>query len=61
MPIGFFLNDDVLYKRNHNMVLLKYVDTIKAKKIVGEAHENSFGTQANGHEMVRKFLRVGYY
>ena len=29
--------------------------------MLGEVHEGSFGTHANGHAMARKILRVGYY
>nr|KYP43128.1 Transposon Ty3-I Gag-Pol polyprotein [Cajanus cajan] len=61
LAMGFFLNGDVLYKRNHDMVLLRCVEAIEAKKIVEEVHEGSFGTHMNGHAMVRKILRSGYY
>nr|KYP31306.1 Retrovirus-related Pol polyprotein from transposon 17.6 [Cajanus cajan] len=61
LAMGFFLNGDVLYKRNHDMVLLRCVDAIEAKKIVEEVHEGSFGTHMNGHVMARKILRSGYY
>jgi len=29
--------------------------------MLGEVHEGSFGTHANGHAMARKILRAGYY
>jgi len=29
--------------------------------MLGEVHEGSFGTQANGNAMARKILRAGYY
>jgi len=61
LAMSFFLNEDVLYKRNHDMVLLRCVDTVEAKKIIQEVHEGSFGTHANGHTMARKILRAGYY
>ncbi|WJX28344.1 hypothetical protein P8452_17080 [Trifolium repens] len=57
----FFLNGDVLYKRNHDMVLLRCVDKFEADLLIEEIHEGSFGTHANGHAMARKILRAGYY
>ncbi|WJX13070.1 hypothetical protein P8452_03505 [Trifolium repens] len=57
----FFLNGDVLYKRNHNMVLLRCVDKHEADLLIEEIHEGSFGTHANGYTMARKILRAGYY
>nr|XP_027191080.1 uncharacterized protein LOC101494924 [Cicer arietinum] len=61
LSMNFFLNGDVLYKRNHDMVLLRCVDKAEAGKIIQEVHEGSFGTHANGHTMARKILRAGYY
>jgi hypothetical protein len=57
----FFLSNDVLYKRNHDMVLLRCVDRHEADLLIKEIHEGSFGTHANGHAMAKKILRVGYY
>ena len=59
--MSFFLNNDVLYKKNHEMVLLRCIDVIEAQKIIKEVHEGSFDTHTNGHTMVRKILRAGYY
>ncbi|XP_027357424.1 uncharacterized protein LOC113866825 [Abrus precatorius] len=61
LAMSFFLNGDVLYKRNHDMVLLRCVDASEAQKIMEEIHEGSFGTYANGHAMAKKILRAGYY
>ncbi|XP_027348294.1 uncharacterized protein LOC113859811 [Abrus precatorius] len=61
LAMGFFLNEEVLYKRNHDMVLLRCVDASEARKIMKEIHEGSFGTHANGHAMAKKILRAGYY
>jgi len=57
----FFLNGDVLYKMNYDMVLLRCVKVAEARKIMEELHEGSFRTHANGHALARKILRVGYY
>ena len=58
---NFFLNGDVLYKRNFDMVLLRCVDRHEADMLIQELHEGSFGTHSNGHAISRKILRVGYY
>ena len=57
----FFLSNGVLYKRNHNMILLRCVDGREADLLIKEIHEGSFGTHANGHAMAKKILRAGYY
>ncbi|XP_058727787.1 uncharacterized protein LOC131599463 [Vicia villosa] len=58
---SFFLNGDVLYKRNFDMVLLRCVDRHEADMLMHEMHEGSFGTHSNGHAMSKKILRAGYY
>ena len=54
----FFLNHDVLYKQNHDMVLLKCLDGYEADILIEEIHEGSFGTHANGHTM-EKYSQSG--
>ena len=58
---NFFLNENVLYKINYDMVLLRCMDRHEADMLVHEIHEGSFGTHANGHSMAKKMLRAGYY
>ncbi|GAU39398.1 hypothetical protein TSUD_397040 [Trifolium subterraneum] len=58
---SFFLNEEVLYKRNFDMVLLRCVDKHEADLLMHEVHEGSFGTHPNGHTMAKKMLRAGYY
>ena len=43
------------------MVLLRCVNAKEVERMLGEVHEGSFGTHANGHAMARKILRVDYY
>ena len=57
----FFHNNGILYKRNHDCVLLRCVDKIKAEKIMAELHEGTFGTHSSGNTMAKKILRAGYY
>ncbi|XP_050878259.1 uncharacterized protein LOC127082076, partial [Lathyrus oleraceus] len=54
----FFLSNGVLYKRNHDMILLRCVDGREADLLIKEIHEGSFGTHANGHAMAKKILRA---
>ena len=61
LAMNFFLNGEVLYKRNYDMTLLRCVVAAEAREILKEIHEGSFGTHANGHSMARKILRAGYY
>ena len=61
LAAGFFLSRSILYKRNHDMVLLRCVNAKEAKSMLGEVHEGSFGTHTNEHAMARKILRAGYY
>ncbi|KAI5432744.1 hypothetical protein KIW84_020156 [Lathyrus oleraceus] len=58
---NFYLNGDVLYKINFDMVLLKCMDIHEANLLMIEVHEGFFGTHSNGHAMAKKMLRAGYY
>jgi len=59
--INFFLNGDILYKRNFDAVLLRCVDKREAERLMHEIHEGSFGTYSYGEVMANKALRAGYY
>jgi len=61
LAASFFSSGNVLYKRNHDIVLLRCVDAKEVERMIVEVHEGSFGTHANGHAMARKILRAGYY
>ena len=61
LAVGFLLSGNILYKRNHDMVLLRCVDAREAEQMLIEVHEGPFGTHANGHAMAQKILRAGYY
>ncbi|XP_006606693.1 uncharacterized protein [Glycine max] len=61
LAVGFFQSGDILYKRNHDMVLLRCVDAREAKQMLVEVHEGSFGTHGNGHAMAQMILRARYY
>jgi len=57
----FFMNGDILYKRNFDAVWLKCVDQREADLLMHEIHEGSFGTHSSGYAMAKKALRAGYY
>ncbi|XP_050890352.1 uncharacterized protein LOC127095751 [Lathyrus oleraceus] len=61
LALKFFLNGDVLYKRNYDMVLLRCMEKHEANQLMKDIHEGSFGTHANGHVMAKKILRADYY
>ncbi|XP_038678394.1 uncharacterized protein LOC119979838, partial [Tripterygium wilfordii] len=58
---SFFLNGNVLYKRNDGVVFLRCVDMAEAKLIMEEIHEGICGTHSSGYAMARKIIRAGYY
>ena len=59
--MGFFLDEEVLYKKGKDQILLMCVDADEAKKIVHEIHECVCGTHVSGHVMARQIMRAGYY
>ncbi|KAG8474675.1 hypothetical protein CXB51_031129 [Gossypium anomalum] len=61
MAAGFVLDGDILYKKGNDQMLLRCVDDVKARKILEEVHEGICGTHANGFNMARKIMRLGYY
>nr|AYQ93019.1 hypothetical protein [Lupinus angustifolius] len=61
LATSLFLNEEVLYKRNHDLVLLRRVEAKEVETILKDVHKGSFGTHANGHAMAKKILRACYY
>ena len=61
LVMNFFLSDEVLYKRNHDMELLQCVDLEEANQIITKVHEGICGTHVNEHMVARQILRSGYY
>ena len=55
------LDRKVLYKKGKDQVLLRYVNSSKANKIIEKTHERVCGTHTNGHKMARQVMRAGYY
>ncbi|XP_050895779.1 uncharacterized protein LOC127102453 [Lathyrus oleraceus] len=57
----FFLNADVLYKRNYDFVLLKCMDIQEASTVMKSIHEGCEGVHAKGPTLAKKILRAEYY
>ncbi|XP_027186801.1 uncharacterized protein [Cicer arietinum] len=60
LSASFFVNENILYKRNHDMVLLRCVDVNEAKEILQDIHDGCYGIHMSGHAMSRKILRARY-
>ncbi|XP_050908781.1 uncharacterized protein LOC127122502 [Lathyrus oleraceus] len=58
---NFFLSGGVLYKRNFDLFLLRYMDRHEAGLLIKEIYEGSFKIHANEHAMAKKILKAGYY
>ncbi|KAG8481783.1 hypothetical protein CXB51_026423 [Gossypium anomalum] len=61
LACDYVLDEDVLYKRRKDQVLLRCVDAVEAKLFLEEVHEGVCGTHANGFTMARQIMRFGYY
>ncbi|XP_050889304.1 uncharacterized protein LOC127094523 [Lathyrus oleraceus] len=61
MSARFFLSGYVLYKRNHDFILLRCMDIHEVDIIIKEIHEGLFGTHSIGHAMAKRILRAHYY
>ena len=61
MACQFFLNGEVLYKRNHDTTLLQCIDAPKANHLMEEMHEGLLGAHASGPQLAQKIMRASYY
>ncbi|KAA3460713.1 reverse transcriptase [Gossypium australe] len=50
------LDEEILYKRRRDQVLLRCEDAVEAKKILEEVHEGICKTHANGFTMARQIM-----
>ncbi|XP_052485125.1 uncharacterized protein LOC105779055 [Gossypium raimondii] len=57
LAINYVLDGEILYKRGKDQVLLRCVDTMEAKKVLGEVHEGICGMHANGFIIARQIMR----
>ncbi|XP_070010342.1 uncharacterized protein [Nicotiana sylvestris] len=58
---GFFLSDEVLYKKTPDLNLLRCVDAEEAGRIMYEVHAGVCGPHMNRYILAKKILRAGYY
>ncbi|XP_070013534.1 uncharacterized protein [Nicotiana sylvestris] len=58
---GFFLNEEILYKRTPDSNLLRCIDATEVERIMSEVHSGVCGPYMNGYVLVKKILRAGYY
>ncbi|XP_075659074.1 uncharacterized protein LOC142628937 [Castanea sativa] len=61
MACQFFLNGEVLYKKNHDFTLLRCIDALKANHLMEEMHEGLPGAHASGPLLTRQIIKAGYY
>uniref|UniRef100_A0A2N9HLI5 Uncharacterized protein n=1 Tax=Fagus sylvatica TaxID=28930 RepID=A0A2N9HLI5_FAGSY len=61
MAFQFFLSGEILYKRTHDVTLLRCVDAEEANRLIQEMHAGLMGAHANGPFLARKIMRAGYY
>ena len=61
MAAGFFMSGSILYKRNHDMTLMRCVDAKEANHMIEEGHEGSFGTHANGQKDPESRLLLAHH
>ncbi|XP_017221564.1 uncharacterized protein LOC135148512 [Daucus carota subsp. sativus] len=57
----FFLQDNILYRRNFDSPILKCVDDDEATYCMREVHEGICGDHMAGKALTHKILRQGYY
>ena len=60
MAYQFFLNGEVLYKRNHDFTLLRCVDS-EANHLMEKMNKGLLGAHASGPLLARKIMRASYY
>ncbi|XP_057975927.1 uncharacterized protein LOC131163347 [Malania oleifera] len=61
LAMGFFSDGKVLYKRNHDMTLLRCVEAKEVRQVMREVHKGVCGTHAGGHSLAQKILKSKYY
>ena len=57
----FFLSGEVLYKRNHDTTLLRFIDAPKANHFMEEMHEGMLEAHASGPLLAEKIMTTSYY
>ncbi|XP_070010753.1 uncharacterized protein [Nicotiana sylvestris] len=58
---SFIHSGGTLYKRTHDLGLLRCVDAKEASKLLKEIHAGTCGLHMNGFVLAKKILRAGYF
>ena len=53
--------DNVLFRKNHDSILLRCLEKTEAKKILQELHDGPTGGHFGGDTTAQKIIHVGYY
>jgi hypothetical protein len=61
LAMDFYLNKEILYKISFDGTLLRCLNGTNAKNALREVYEGICSTHANGHMVVRKIQRAGYF
>ena len=61
MALYFFLNGEILYRRSHDLGLLRCIDAIEVANLIKQIHAGVCSTHINGLTLAKKILRAGYY
>jgi len=51
----------VIYKRNHNGVLLKFLEVQDSERVLHDIHDGPTGGHFKGNTTMHKVMRVGFY
>ncbi|XP_070046998.1 uncharacterized protein [Nicotiana tomentosiformis] len=57
---GFFLNEEIMYKRTPDLNVLRCIDSTEAERIMSEVHSGVCGPYMNGYVLAKKILRAGF-
>ena len=53
--------DDVLFRKNYDSILLRFLEKTEAKKVLQELHDGSTGGHFGGDTTAHKIIHAGYY
>ena len=53
--------NDVLFKKNYDFVLLRFLEKIEVEKVLQELHDGTLGGHYSGDTIAHKIMDYGYY
>ena len=57
----YHIVDGVLFRKNYDVVFLRFLEQEDAKKVIAELHDGSAGGHFSSDTTTHKILRAGYY